>query len=274
MLALLHSLDISRRHTLVSSVSLAIVCLSLAIQVQWSLKTVILKLLPNGKVHDGQLVQEGRVALLRVEGPLSKTQSHHWTNLVSITAFTIMLLNDLEKPSVIDIAVLLQLLDLVGDAVELRLEGAQTRGRDLALVALILVAFNGSELLELIKGGFDTVLQGIEAMLLELGDLFELDVEDLLAEALLVVLGPGLGIIVGSVLVQEALELGVVNVLVLPWRVDGLSESLAEPHRRGSWSLSDGYGANVWMGDWRFGGAAREARFVVWNGDDDKVPVD
>lgn len=226
-------------------VSFAIARFSLAIEVQWKLVTTIFELLSNSKVHDRQFVQEGRVALLGVEGSLSKTQPHHWPNLVSITAFAIMLLNDLEKPGVIDIAVLLQLLDLVGNLIKLRLQGAQAGGRDLALVALILVALNGSKFLKLLKSRIDTLLQGIEALLLELSDLFELDIEDLLAKALLIVLGPRLVIIVGSVLTQEALELGVVDVLVFPWLVDGFAESLAEAHRR----IGVGYAAMRYVMD-------------------------
>lgn len=92
----------------------------------------------------------------------------------------------------------------------------------------------GGELLELLEGGVGAVLQGIYSLLLELGDLVKLDIEDFVAEALLVIGSPRLlGIVIGrAVLAEQALELGVVDVLILPFRIDGLAQSPTEAHGR------------------------------------------
>ena len=65
---------------------------------------------------------------------------------------------------------------------------------------------------------------------LELGDLLKLDVEEFVAEAVLVFDGPGGVLVLALVDSQQGLELRVVHVLVLPWLVYRLAKSLAETH--------------------------------------------
>jgi hypothetical protein len=60
-------------------------------------------------------------------------------------------------------------------------------------------------------------------------NLLELVVKDLLAEASLVLLSPWLAIVIG-ILPQQILELGVLDVLILPRRVYGLAECPTEAH--------------------------------------------
>jgi hypothetical protein len=60
-------------------------------------------------------------------------------------------------------------------------------------------------------------------------NLLKLAVKDLLAEASLVLFSPWLAIIV-CILPQQALELGVLDVLILPRRVYGLAECPTETH--------------------------------------------
>jgi hypothetical protein len=215
--------------TFVSRIPLAIVCLALALQIQGRLIPA-LDLLPNSKVHDRQLVQQRRVSLLRVERPLCKTQLHHRPYPVPIPPLTIMLLDNLQKARVIDIAELLQLLNLVGDIIEFRLQLLQSAGRDIALFLRRRVGIRRCQLLKLIEGSVNAVLQRIELLLLELRDLLELHVEDLLTEAVLVLLGPFSAVVLGLVFAEEALKFGVVDVLVLPRRVDGRAQGLAETH--------------------------------------------
>ncbi len=139
-----------------------------------------------------------------------------------------MLLDDLQEARVVDVAVLLQLLDLVGDGVEPALEVLQPL--DLGLVRELLALLGGRQFLEGLKGLIDAAAQLLDLLGLKPGDLFELDIEDLVAEAVLVVLGPRLVLIVGPVLAQDALELAVVDVLVFPRRVRRLAQRLAEAH--------------------------------------------
>jgi hypothetical protein len=118
----------------VSNIAFAIVRLALGLEVEGKLVGALLKLLADGVVHDGELVEEGRVARLRVEGTLGEAQLHHGADLVAVASLAIMLLDNLEKASVVDVAVLFKLADLVGDIVQLGLEGSQAGGRDFALV--------------------------------------------------------------------------------------------------------------------------------------------
>jgi hypothetical protein len=104
----------------VSCVALAIAGLALRLEIQrWELVSAFLKLLPDGKVHNGKLVEERRVARLGVERTLRKAQLHHGPDLVAVSSLTIVLLNDLEEASVVDVAVLLELTDFIGNLVEL-----------------------------------------------------------------------------------------------------------------------------------------------------------
>src|SRR5690625_4514981 len=172
-------------HTLMSGVPLAVMRLALALEI-WRRLVSALKLLSDGVVHDGQLVEERRVALLRVEWPLRQAQLHHGPDAVPVAPLAVMLLNNLEEARVVDAAVLFQLLDLVGDVIELLFQLSQARRRDVALgrwcrSALAALAFalggcgSGRELLKLVKGGVDSLLQVVDTLLLELGNLFELD---------------------------------------------------------------------------------------------------
>lgn len=157
---------------------------------------------------------------------------HHGADLVAVAALAIVLFDDFEEASVVDGAVLLELLDLVHDAIELRLELLEAglggivddRGRG------TVCGHWGRKLLELGEGGVGAVLEEGDLFLLKLGDLFQLNVEDLVAEAVFVVLGPYLVVIVELVFAEESLELVVINVLILPRPVDGLAKSLAESH--------------------------------------------
>jgi hypothetical protein len=119
----------------VSCVALAIAGLALRLEIQRrELVSAFLKLLPDGKVHDRKLVEERRVASLGVERTLRKAQLHHGPDLVAVSSLAIVLLNDLEEASVVDVAVLLELTDLIGNLVQLRLQSAQAGSRDLSLV--------------------------------------------------------------------------------------------------------------------------------------------
>ncbi|GKT57362.1 LOW QUALITY PROTEIN: hypothetical protein ColTof3_04701 [Colletotrichum tofieldiae] len=231
---------------LVGRVPLAVARLALALQVQRLLVGgALVQLLPNGIVHDGQLVEQRRVPLLRVEGPLRQAQLHHGPHLVPVAPLAVVLLDDLEEARVVDVAVLLQLRDLGRDLVELRLDVLQLLGRrGVGLLGLhvlrAVLRIGRRQLLELLKGRVDTVLQGLERLLLELGDLLELGVEDLVAKAVLVVLGPGDVLVIVLVLPQQGLELRVVDVLVLPRRVDGLPQRLSEAHGGGRQMVGSG----------------------------------
>src|SRR5688500_10808471 len=107
--------------------------LALRLQVQgWELLSIPLQLLPDSKVHNRKLVEEGRVASLGVEGSLRQAQLHHGPDLVAVSSLALVRLNDLEEASVVDLAVLLELTDLIGDLVEFGLESAQASSRDVA----------------------------------------------------------------------------------------------------------------------------------------------
>lgn len=211
---------------------LAIAGLALRLEIQrWELISAFLKLLPDGKVHDGKLVEERRVARLGVERTLRKAQLHHGPDLVAVSSLAIVLLNDLEEASVVDVAVLLELTDLIGNLVELRLQSAQAGSRDLSLLgsSVLLRGLHGRQFLQLVKGRVDSLFESIEALFLEVCNLLKLVVKNLLAETSLVLLSPWLAIVIG-ILPQQALELGVLNVLILPRRVYGLAECPTETH--------------------------------------------
>lgn len=143
-----------------------------------------------------------------------------------------MLLDNLEEARIVDAAILLELLDLIHDAIQLLLEVLQCRSiASLKLLSLLTLSGRGRQLLELVKGSIGARSKVIHPFLLETSDLLQLYVEDLLAEAVFIFLGPSFAVIVRLVLAQQRLELAVVDVLVLPWRVNGLAEGLAETHR-------------------------------------------
>ena len=73
--------------------------------------------------------------------------------------------------------------------------------------------------------------------ILEVVDLLELDIDKLLDKGTLILLSPHIVVFIANWRVlyracvsQQLLELGVVNVLILPWRIDGLLESCTETH--------------------------------------------
>lgn len=89
-------------------IAFAIVSLALGLEIQrGKLVGTILKLLADGKVHDRELVEERRIALLRVEGALGQAQLHHGADLVSVASLAVVLLDNLEKASIVDVAVFL-----------------------------------------------------------------------------------------------------------------------------------------------------------------------
>lgn len=174
--------------TLVGYIPLAIMRLSRGIQVKRRL-VALFQLLPNSKVHDGQLVQQRGVSLFRVERPLGQAQLHHRPHLVAVSPLAVVFLDNLEEAGVVEAAILLQRLDLVGDVIELGLKLPQLRdqlftaeprlaGATLASTGITIgsvragVRLGGRRvLLELLKGGIDPLLEGVEALLLELGNL-------------------------------------------------------------------------------------------------------
>ncbi len=188
---------------------------------------VVTEVLADGEVQERELVEQGRVGLLQVEGPLREAHLHHGPDLVLLAPLPVMLLNNLEEARVVEVAVFLELADLVRDLLKLALELLEPLDGD---VALRLGVCGRRQILDPVEGGIDACPQFLDLFLLELGDLLELGVKNLVAEAVFVVLGPGLVVIVRLILVQERLELGIVDVLVLPRRIDRLPESLAEPH--------------------------------------------
>lgn len=180
----------------------------------------------NDVVNGRELLQQRGVFLLGIETALRQAQLHQRADLVPVAALTVVLLDNLEEARVVDAAVLLQLLDLIRDGVDLGLEVFERLGGDLALGLVVA----RSKLLQLVKSLIDALLEALDGLLLESADLFELDVEDLVAELDFVLLCP-LSVVVPVVFPQETLEFGVVDVLVLPRAVGGLTKSLAETHR-------------------------------------------
>jgi hypothetical protein len=97
-----------------------------------------------------------------------------------------VLLDNLEESCVVDTAVLLQLLNLIRDGVDFSLQFLKRLCGDIALG----LGIGGSELLEFVKCLIDALLEALNGLFLEGADLLELDVEDLVAEFGLVLLGP------------------------------------------------------------------------------------
>lgn len=199
----------------------------LVFQVRWlHLFASGLEVRVNDVVNGRELLQQRRVFLLSIETALRQAQLHQRANLVPVAALAVVLLDNLEEARVVDAAVLLQLLDLIRDGVDLGLEVFERLGGDIALGLVVA----RSELLQLVKGLVDALLEALDGLLLESADLFELDVEDLVAELGFVLLGPW-SVVVPVVFPQETLQFRVVDVLVLPRAVGGLTKSLAETHR-------------------------------------------
>lgn len=135
--------------------------------------------------------------MLRVEWSLREAQLHHRSNLISVSTLAVMLLDNLEEARIVDAAVLLELLHFVHDAVQLLLEVLQCRSiASLQLLRLLTFSGRGRQLLELVKGGIGASSKVVHSFLLETSNFLQLHVEYLLAEAVLVVLGPAFAVIV------------------------------------------------------------------------------
>ncbi|KUI58750.1 hypothetical protein VP1G_11034 [Cytospora mali] len=178
----------------------------------------LFQLLLDGEIGQREPVDQRSIRMLRVERPIRQLLHHQRPDLVPQPSLPVMLLHNLQETGVVEVAIPLQLVDLVRDGVQLGLELLQLLGGG---VAPGLAVLGGGQLLEPLEGGVDAVLQLPELALVEAGDLLQLDVEDFVGELGLVVVGPRLVVIVRVVLAEQALQLGVVEVVVLPWLVDG-----------------------------------------------------
>lgn len=149
-----------------------------------------------------------------------------------------MLLCNLEEAGVVDAAVLLQLVDVLGDAVQLFNDLLQDtlslaiRGQGLLgrLVGGILNGFGDGVQLGLAFGG--AVAQLLVCRLVEVGDLLQLVVDQLAVEGLRILVGPGVVLSLSArlVLPQQLLELGVVDVRLPPRLVHGIAQRRSELH--------------------------------------------
>ena len=179
--------------------------------------------------------------------------------LVRLAAQLVVLLGGLDDGGEVDAAEALELLDLLGDPVELGqhllqqllalvaaelgllparlglLDGvgeepiAGRGGVVAALVAVRLVCLRANgQWLELLLAGGGAVAQLLRNVEDEAVHLLELHVGQFVHEGALVLGGPAIFVLV---VLQQLLQLVVVNVLRLPWRVHAPAQGGAELHR-------------------------------------------
>jgi len=190
--------------------------------------------------HGGKAVEHGRI-VLGIERQGSQPHSKQWSDAIRLAALAVMLFGSLEEASVVDAAVLLQLVGFFGDVVE---------AGHCIIEYLVALVFGHLFWLDwTLFLGFDTegekrvldilglVPQPLDGGTLEVVHLLELDIDKFFNKGTLVGLGPFVVIVVvnGFALdragfAKEALQSLVVNVLVLPWWIDCILERLSEPH--------------------------------------------
>lgn len=207
------------------------------------------EVLAHERVHGRQADEQGRVILL-VEGQGSQAHLEQRAYAVAVAALAVVLLGGLEEAGVIDAAVALQLTDLLGDDVELLqhlpqhllaflLIGLLLRGLLAAAGALTLLirgAGDQGQGFQLFLAFGGAVAQVLVLVALEGVHLLELDVDQLLDEGTLVLVGPAVvdvlltAALVTAALAKQLLELIVVDVLVAPWLVHGPLQRAAKAH--------------------------------------------
>lgn len=211
----------------------------------------LLQLLLDREIGQRQPVNHGRINLLRVEWPVRQTLHHQRTHLVPQPPLAIVLLDNLQEPRIVEIAIPLELIELICNPIQFRLkllEGLRRSiaawGRVLLLLLflfllllirpILILAIRGAcwlgQPLQLLKSGIGALAQLAKLGFVERGDLAKLDIEDFVAEARLVVFGPRAILHAIVILAQHALELGIVEVVVLPCLVLGRREGFAEAH--------------------------------------------
>jgi hypothetical protein len=198
--------------------------------------------LSHKRVHCREPIQHGRVVLL-VEGQSCETDLHQWADAVRMTPPAVVLLAGLEEARVVDAAVAFELVGLLGDGVQLRehiLEDLLLLfGRDIGCLVVAVFFGGGAQWLEFFLALFGPITQFLDLLGLEIVHLLELHIDELLDKGTLIILGPLVVVVLDLVvgrpvygfgLAEELLELIIVDVLVLPRRVDRVAEDATKTH--------------------------------------------
>lgn len=213
--------------------------------------------LPHKRVHGTQAVQHGRVVLL-VERQRRQPHLQQRAHLVRVAPLAVVFLARLQKARVVDAAVALQLVGFLCDLVQLAFDVLErllarliiaTAAATAAWFLLLLLRLlhhlaifldaHAQWLQHLLALGC-LVLQALHRLGLEGIHLLQLHVDQLFDKARLVILSP-LNVVLlcgangrrarpGRVFLEQLLELVVVDVLVLPWRVGCAFQRLAVAH--------------------------------------------
>ena len=211
-----------------------------------------LEALAHKRVQGGQAVQQRRgvLGLQRVAGQAGVDEG---PQLVRLAAQLVVLLGGLDDGGEVDAAEALELLDLLGDAIELgqhllqQLLALLLAERGLGLLVGRLALLDGvreepiagcavnifcleanGQWLELLLAGGGAVAQLLRDVEDEAVHLLELHVGQFVDKGALVLGGPA---VVVLVVLEQLLQLVVVNVLRLPRRVHAPAQRRAELHR-------------------------------------------
>jgi len=188
--------------TFVGGILLAVLYLGLVFQREGGGSTVcaLIQLLADYKIHHRELVEEGGIVVLGIEGSLGQAHLHHGPDFVVAPSFAIVLLYNLQETRVVDIAVLLQFLGLVYNGVQLVFNLLKPPRLDIALGLSIF----RRKLTQFLASAARSLLEALECGGLKCSDFLQLHIQNLLAELVLVILRPGT--VVLGILSQQALE--------------------------------------------------------------------